>query len=198
MPDNVKMSDSYLNNHLLIAMPQMHDPNFEKTVTLICEHNQEGALGLVLNRPMDISVGEILEQLDLDYCGANSHDPILIGGPVATDRGFVLHELEKTSDKIQQTWDSSLSVSEDIKVTTSKDILEAIAAGNGPQKLEFALGYSGWEAGQLEEEISLNTWLTVPCDKRIIFDVPYSNRWEAAAQLIGIDIKRISNDIGHA
>lgn len=195
MLDNADMTGNYLTNHLLIAMPQLQDPNFERTVTLICEHNEQGALGLVINRPLSISVAEVLEQMDMNYLGVDPDEPILMGGPVANDHGFILH---KTSHDQSQEWAASLEVSEQIRVTTSKDILEAISTGNGPQHKEFALGYSGWEAGQLEDELMANAWLTVPCDDRILFDTPYADRWEAAVKLIGIDLDQLGGDYGHA
>lgn len=195
MPDNRSMNDTYLTNHLLIAMPQLQDPNFEKTVTLICEHNEEGALGLVINRPLSISIAEVLEQMDLNYQTTDSDEPVLMGGPVANDHGFILH---KTKDKQTHEWASSIDVSDQICVTSSKDILQAMADGHGPEHKEFALGYSGWDAGQLEEELLANTWLTVPCDARIVFDLPYAERWKAAVQLLGIDIDQLSGDYGHA
>ncbi|MBT8141832.1 MAG: YqgE/AlgH family protein [Gammaproteobacteria bacterium] len=192
------MQEGYLNNQLLIAMPQMHDPVFEKTVTLICEHNADGALGIVINRPIAISVGEVLQQLDLEYQGNEGNEPVLIGGPVASDRGFVLHRIDSDLNSEHGRWASSLDVSEQIRVTTSKDIMLAIANGSGPSQKAFALGYSGWEAGQLEEELLANAWLTAPCDTRILFEIPYAQRWEAAAQSIGIDLHNLSGDVGHA
>jgi putative transcriptional regulator len=192
------MTGTNLTNHLLIAMPQLQDPNFEKTVTLICEHNEEGALGLVINRPLAISVAEVLEQMDLEYHTANLNESVLMGGPVAHERGFILHKISNDPDEQSQPWSSSLNVSEQVCVTTSKDILEAISQGAGPEFKEFALGYSGWEAGQLEEELLSNAWLTVPGDLDIIFHTPYVDRWKASAQLIGLDLERLSGDIGHA
>ena len=191
------MQGQYLNNHLLIAMPQMHDVSFEKTVTLICEHNEQGALGLVLNRPLSINIGDILEQFDLDCVSAVADEPTLMGGPVATERGFILHA-NANNDKKPIQWDSSLQVSETVQVTTSQDILQAIAKGLGPEKLYFALGYSGWEAGQLEEELKANAWLIAPATEEIMFTLPFEQRWRAAASSIGVDLDKLSTHYGHA
>jgi len=187
------MQAHYLNNHLLIAMPQMHDESFEKTVTLICEHNAEGALGIVINRPLEINIGDILEQFNLPCSGEVALEPTLMGGPVATERGFILHK-----NNTIRRWDSSIHISEHIHVTSSQDILEAIASGNGPDKLYFALGYSGWNAGQLEEELKANAWLVAPFNEEILFSVPFEQRWHAAAESIGVDLKNLSTDYGHA
>jgi len=192
------MQTQYLTNHLLIAMPQMLDPSFEKTVTLICEHNQEGALGIVLNRPLAISISEILEQFGLNCTTHKANDFTLMGGPVAPDRGFVLHSTESENAIKCPNWESSLIVSKSLRITTSRDILEAIALGDGPQHLKFALGYAGWEAGQLEEELLSNAWLTVPCTNEIVFNTEPSECWKAAANLIGIDIETLSSQYGHA
>jgi putative transcriptional regulator len=181
-----------LSNHLLIAMPGMADPNFSTTVTLICEHNANGALGIVINRPMHINVGGLLQQLDLSTTDGRIADaPVLNGGPVAPDRGFVLH-------RPCGSFDSSVRVSADIQLTLSRDVLDAIAAGKGPQSSLVALGYAGWDSGQLEQEILDNTWLTVPGSPEIIFDIPFGERWRVAANALGIDISQISPHAGHA
>ncbi len=188
------MSDQrYLTNQLLIAMPSLADPNFSQTVTLVCEHSEHGALGIVLNRPLDMRLGEVLEQLTLPNADPELADrPVLRGGPVMPDRGFVLHR------PTEQSWDSTLEVSETLHVTTSRDILESIAHGNGPDEASMALGYAGWEAGQLEEEVLHNSWLTAPCDDSIVFSVPFEQRWNAAARLLGVDLSRISHLSGRA
>ena len=191
------MQAQYFNNHMLIAMPQLHDASFEQTVTLICEHNEQGALGIVLNRPLSINIGDILEQFDLDCIGGVADEPTLMGGPVDTERGFILHSNE-SNDENPINWESSLQVSETIQVTTSQDILEAIASGHGPKKLYFALGYSGWEAGQLEEELKANAWLVAPAKEEIIFTLPFEQRWRAAAKSIGVDLDKLSTHYGHA
>lgn len=185
-------SSSWLCNHLLIAMPGMADPNFNSTVTLVCEHNAEGALGIVINRPMDMRLGGLFEQLDLDDPDtALASHPVLIGGPVARERGFVLHNPG-------EDFESSVRVSPDIQLTLSRDVIDSMAAGNGPDQTLVALGYAGWDAGQLEAEMLANTWLTVPATPDVIFDVPFADRWSVAANTIGIDISQISPDAGHA
>ena len=185
-------AQDFLSNQFLIAMPNMADPNFHESVTFICEHNAQGALGIVINRPMNVVLDDVFKQLSLTTAdrdtGAN---PVYLGGPVATERGFVIHEPHGA-------WESTLKVSESLGVTTSRDILEAVAAGKGPQRCIVALGYAGWTAGQLEEEMKLNAWLSTPADARIIFDTPVELRWQAAARIIGVDIALLSGDAGHA
>jgi putative transcriptional regulator len=180
------------NNQLLIAMPGMADPNFSSTVTLICEHNAEGALGIVINRPMNLKLGGLFEQLEVEHPDAHAAQiPVLDGGPVARERGFVLHNPYRE-------FESSVAVSSDIQLTLSRDILDAIAAGKGPEKSLVALGYAGWQPGQLEAEMLANTWLSVPATPEIIFDVPFSERWMTAADVLGVDISRLSPHAGHA
>ncbi len=181
-----------LTNHLLIAMPGMADPNFNSTVTLVCEHNEEGALGIVINRPLNMKLGGLLEQLQLDQADqAIASAPILDGGPVGRERGFVLH-------KPHGKFETSVAVSDEIQLTLSRDVLDAMAAGTGPDKSLVALGYAGWEAGQLEMEMLQNTWLSVPANPEIIFDVPFNDRWSVAAKIIGVDISQMSLHAGHA
>jgi putative transcriptional regulator len=181
-----------LCNQLLIAMPGMADPNFNSTVTLICEHNDQGALGIVINRPMEMNLGGLFEQLDLaEPNPALAGHPVLIGGPVARERGFVLHEPGPA-------FESTVSVSPEVQLTLSRDVIDSMAAGHGPEKSLVALGYAGWDAGQLEAEMLANTWLTVPAEPSVIFDVPFADRWSVAANIIGIDISQISPDAGHA
>ena len=187
MPDR-----SFLTGQFLIAMPAMGDPNFEHTVTFVCEHNEEGALGLVINRPTEMTIGEILEQMQLEAADeALAAHPVLQGGPVQVDRGFVIHDSDAS-------FASTLRVSEGIRVTTSRDILESMAKGTGPQRAQVALGYAGWGAGQLDDEMAANAWLTVPARPDIIFEMPYERRWESAARLLGIDIRAIGPEAGHA
>jgi putative transcriptional regulator len=182
----------YLSNQLLVAMPSLEDPNFAQTVTLICEHTGKGALGIILNRPLGMHLGEVLDQLSLPVADPKLRDrPVLRGGPVQTDRGFVLH-------RAVGEWESTLKVSEQVHVTTSRDILVSVASGNGPGSAVVALGYAGWDAGQLEDEIRSNAWLNVPADESIVFDLPFEARWHAAAKLLGIDLGRISRHAGHA
>jgi putative transcriptional regulator len=181
-----------LTNNLLIAMPGMADPNFNSTVTLVCEHNAEGALGIVINRPMSMNLGGLLEQLSLDDADKTvASSPVLDGGPVGRERGFVLHDPHGT-------FETSVEVSNDIQLTLSRDVLDAMAAGSGPDKSLVALGYAGWEPGQLEQEMLHNTWLSVPANSEIIFDVPFTERWSVAAEIIGVDISQMSSHAGHA
>ena len=181
-----------LANQLLIAMPGMQDPNFNSTVTLICEHNDEGALGIVINRPLTLKLGGLFDQLSLsDSESARSEDPVLMGGPVGPERGFVLHEST-------HSYEHSLAVSGEINLTLSRDIIDAMASGSGPGKSLVALGYAGWEPGQLEAEMLANSWLNVPATIQIVFDLPFAERWAAAAQTLGIDISRMAPDAGHA
>lgn len=181
-----------LGNQLLIAMPGMADPNFNSTVTYMCEHNSDGALGIVINRPMDLDLGELFAQLDLPDADENTMGyPVLDGGPVARERGFVLH-----NSSVE--FESSVTVSDEIRLTLSRDILDAIAAGAGPEKSLVALGYAGWEAGQLESEMLNNTWINVPASQEIIFETPFEQRWRSAAESLGIDLSRLSPHAGHA
>lgn len=177
-------------NHFLIAMPSLEDPNFSRSVTWICEHNDDGAMGIVINRPSDVSLGELFLHLELRVSTRDTEAPVLIGGPVQTDRGFVIH-------RPGSVWISTWAVSEAASLTTSKDVLQAMAEGVGPTDAFIALGYAGWGAGQLEQEMLDNAWLTVAADPRIIFEVPLEQRWNEAAKLIGIDINRLSGVAGH-
>jgi putative transcriptional regulator len=193
------MSDSgYLTNQLLIAMPAMGDPNFAQTVALVCDHSSAGALGLILNKPLPMRMGEVFEQLEIELDEAALRErpvlrerAVLRGGPVQTDRGFVVH-------RAGGKWDSTLKVSNALHVTTSRDILAAMAKGLGPAEAIVALGYAGWEGGQLEQEIRANAWLNAPVDLELVFDLPFESRWEAAARLLGVELSRISSTSGHA
>ena len=184
--------DGSLTNQLLIAMPGMADPNFTTTVTLICEHNDDGALGIVINRPLDLTLGGLFEQLDVENPNPQAAArPVLMGGPVGPERGFVLHNPGIT-------FENSLEVSSDIHLTLSRDVIDAMASGKGPEKSLVALGYAGWEPGQLESEMLANSWLNVPASPDIVFDIPFNDRWMSAARTLGIDISQISPDAGHA
>ena len=186
------MRSSNLTNQFLIAMPGLVDPNFYHTVTYICAHNDEGAMGIVINRPLEMALGDVLEQMDMEPNNKKIDDwPVYHGGPVQTDRGFVLHEP-------MSRWDSSINVNDAVGVTTSRDILQAIARGGGPKEALVALGYAGWSAGQLEQEIMDNSWLCGPADADIIFKTPCEQRWQRAAALLGVDMNFISPEIGHA
>jgi putative transcriptional regulator len=186
------MPADYLTNQFLIAMPGMDDPNFAQTVTLVCEHGERGALGIVINRPLTMDLGDVFAQLGLDASQSRiTHQLVLHGGPVQNDRGFVLHSPG-------QDWESTLPISERLHVTTSRDILDALASGGGPERCVIALGYAGWEAGQLEDEVARNAWLTVPADESLLFEVPAEERWQAAGRLLGINLLHLSSEAGHA
>ncbi len=181
-----------LTGHFLIAMPALEDPNFHHTVTLICQHNEEGAMGVLFNRPLEINLGEVLKQMEIVPTDKDmEQEHVYNGGPVQTERGFVLHRPDGD-------WESTMPISDELAVTTSRDIIEDIANGKGPEKYLIALGYAGWEAGQLEYEISENAWLSGPSSADIVFETPYEKRWESAASVIGVDLNLISGDMGHA
>lgn len=181
-----------LTNHFLIAMPGLQDPNFSRTVTFICEHTDQGAMGIVINRPTEVTLGDLLKQLDIGTASTAVRKTVVYqGGPVQTDRGFVLHTGGPT-------YDSTLSITPEISVTTSRDVLEAIAAGTGPDQTLIALGYAGWGGGQLEQEMSANAWLSGPADSDIIFRMDSEDRWRAAAKLLGVDMNLLSGEAGHA
>lgn len=181
-----------LANHFLIAMPNLADANFARSVTLICEHTEEGSMGIMINRLTDLHLGDIFSQLGITPDKARHADTaVFLGGPVQNNRGFVLHEP-------LGEWESTLSVTDKFGVSTSRDILEAIAENRGPEKFIVALGYAGWGAGQLEHEITENSWLSGPANREIIFELPVEQRWKAAAQLVGVDLATISGEAGHA
>jgi putative transcriptional regulator len=181
-----------LQGQFLIAMPGMGDPNFAGTVAYICKHDEDGALGIVINRPTDMTLGEIFEQLSLEVGDeTQGMQPVLNGGPVQPDRGFVLHQSD-------QGFDSTVDPAADVKVTVSQDILTTMAKGDGPTPAIVALGYAGWASGQLESELAANAWLCTPADPAIIFSTPFAERWKAAAALLGVDILQMTNYAGHA
>ncbi|MBA5688107.1 YqgE/AlgH family protein [Duganella sp. LX47W] len=183
-----------LANHFLIAMPAMEDPIFGGTVVYVCEHNENGVLGVVINKPTDMTMQVLFDRIDLkleDSPGAHIDEPIMFGGPVQDDRGFVLHTPGAR-------YSSSLTVTEEVAFTTSIDVLEAVAAGTGPQRMLVSIGYAGWSPGQLEEEISRNGWLTVGADTHILFDLPIEERYVAAMRLLGIDPLMLTSEAGHA
>ena len=186
-----------LSNHFLIAMPSLNDPNFEQSVSYICEHNDEGAMGIVINRPLDINFADLCEQLDIEVTDNEiANYPIFDGGPVEMDRGFILHTP-------LGEWESTIAVTKDIGLTMSQDIIEAIANGyssdnNPPKHFIITLGYAGWSEDQIEEEIASNTWLNVTATDKILFHTPIENRWTAAAASMGINLQTLSSDIGHA
>ena len=181
-----------LTNHLLIAMPQLLDPNFAQTVAIICEHTDKGALGIVLNKPLNMVLSDVLSQMKLEPSSEDiGGQPVLRGGPVHTDRGFVLH-------RPGGQWDHTHRVSDTIQVTTSRDVLAAMARGEGPSDAFIALGYAGWESGQLEREMKENAWASMPVDPRVVFDLPFEERWAGAWRLMGVDVDRLSPEAGHA
>lgn len=186
------MHDLDLTNHFLIAMPALADPNFHHTVTYICAHSEEGAMGIVINRPLEIELGEVLSQMDLNIDDPDvALRPVYQGGPVHQDRGFVIH-------RPAREWSSTITINQEVGVSTSRDILEAISAGKGPDDTLVALGYAGWGAGQIEQEMAQNAWLSGPADLEIIFTTAVDERWQCAAHLIGIDLGSISRDVGHS
>ncbi len=190
-------SSSTLNlaNHFLIAMPSMQDPVFGGTVVYICEHNDKGVLGVVINKPTDMTMDILFERIDLTIAdGLHSgvvNEPIMFGGPVQDDRGFVLHSPG-------EAYSSSLTVTDEIAFTTSIDVLEAVANGHGPRRLLVSIGYAGWSPGQLEDEIGRNGWLTVGADPHVLFDLPIEERYSAAIKLLGIDPLMLASEAGHA
>jgi putative transcriptional regulator len=181
-----------LANQLLIAMPSLSDGHFAQTVTLMCEHSERSALGIVLNKPLGMKLGDVMAQMKLEPSTLRiSEQAVLRGGPVHTDRGFVLH-------RPGGAWDSTHKISKNVQVTTSRDVLAAIARGEGPDDAFVALGYAYWDAGQLEQEILDNAWLSLPLDERIVFELPFEDRWQASWQLLGVDSSRVSLTAGHA
>ena len=181
-----------LTQHFLIAMPNMVDPHFAKTLTFVCEHNDQGALGVVVNRPLDMNLHSLLEQIGVPLdSGILKSIPVHFGGPVQTDRGFVLHA------PLGQ-WQSTLAVGPEIGLTTSKDILQAVARGEGPHQMLITLGYAGWAPGQLEHELAQNAWLTVAARPDVIFELPPEQRLAAAMELLGVDYASLSENAGHA
>lgn len=186
------MENVNLTGHFLIAMPAMTDPYFARSVTYICEHNPQGAMGVVINRPIEMSLDDLFDQIHLEISDKDlGQSSVHFGGPVQIERGFVLHQPVGH-------WSSSISVDGQTALTTSKDILEASALGVGPEKMLVALGYAGWSAGQLEEELAQNAWLTVPADEAVIFDTPSDQKFDAAIRLLGIDLASLAEEAGHA
>jgi putative transcriptional regulator len=186
------MDNANFTDHFLIAMPQMLDPNFAGTLTYICDHGEQGALGVVVNRPIELNLESLFSQIGLDLIDEHlRQEPVYYGGPVQVERGFVLH-------RPVGTWGSTLSVNDRVGLTTSKDILEATARKEGPAEILVTLGYAGWGPGQLEDEIKQNAWLTVPADPQVIFALPAKERLGAAMHLLGIDLSMLSEEAGHA
>jgi putative transcriptional regulator len=187
-----------LTNQFLIAMPGMLDETFAGAVVYLCEHSEKGALGLMINKPVDIQLRNLFEKVDLSIEGsALAEQPVFFGGPVQTERGFVLHE-RMTPPEGEGPYSSTLSVPGGLEMTTSKDVLEAMANGQGPKRVLVTLGYSGWAMGQLEDELGRNGWLTVDASPDIIFDTPIEQRYERALALLGVDPRMLSQEAGHA
>lgn len=186
------MENTNFTDHFLIAMPNMTDPNFSGTLTYICDHGDQGALGVVVNRPIELSLDKLFEQIGLHLDDERlAHLPVYYGGPVQMERGFVLHR--PVGD-----WNSTLAINDRVGLTTSKDILEASANYAGPEQILVTLGYAGWAPGQLEDEIKQNAWLTVPADPEVIFAMLPEERLPAAMRLLGIDPSMLSEEAGHA
>lgn len=181
-----------LQNHFLIAMPSLQDEFFQRSVVYLCEHNDKGAMGLVLSVPLDLNLFDLLQQMQLEPANLElAERPVLAGGPVHTDRGFVLHSP-------MAGFHASLRLTDELMLTSSLDILTTLGTGAAPERYLVALGYASWEAGQLEQELLENSWLTTPADLALIFDVPLAQRWEAAAGRLGINVWQLSSDVGHA
>jgi len=188
----MQLLSSNLCNQLLIAMPSMDDPSFTRTVTLICEHSDEGCFGVTINRPIDVTIGDLFKQLEIDSIEQSLLDSAaLSGGPVQSSQGFVLHDTARE-------WEGTLQVSENLAITSSRDILDDIALGDGPDNFLLALGCASWSPGQVEDELRQNAWLTCPADHQILFATPYDERWQRAAGTLGVDVNLISDAVGHA
>lgn len=192
MSEKPERSDPFvsLRNQFLVSMPGLVDSIFARSVTYICDHSPQGAMGIIINHPLGITLDEVFQQLLLEP-SEDHHSPVLAGGPVNTQQGLVLHRKEGS-------WQSTMEITSEICITASKDIIEAMASGKGPKHAQLVLGYAGWSEGQLEEELGNNCWLTLPADERIIFEVPTEDRWNAVAEGLGIDLNLISNQLGHA
>jgi len=189
---NTLRSSDCLRDHFLLAMPGLSEGIFSHSITYICEHGESGAMGIIVNQPLDLTVKEIFDHLQIETQRDFSSEPVMAGGPVQMDHGFVLHR------KCDREWEASLKVTPEITLTTSQDILRAIAGGEGPEQHLIALGYAGWSAGQLEQELADNAWLTLPGRSDIIFSTPADERLPAAAALLGVDMNLISGQAGHA
>jgi putative transcriptional regulator len=188
------MADGYLGNHFLVSMPQLEDENFARTVTLICQHDENGALGIVINRLSDHKLGEIYQQLDIQVADKGSAaQPVFEGGPVHKEFGLVVHSMAPG-----QQWESTLAIGELLGLTSSRDILVDMARGAGPEHTLMSLGYAGWGPGQLEQEILQNAWFSTPVEQHILFDTRVDDKWNLAAALIGMDLNKLTGQVGHA
>jgi len=181
-----------LNTQLLVAVPSLDDPHFTRSVALVCQHGEHGAMGVIVNRALDLTLGEVFVQMGITSSdSALLATPVLAGGPVHTERGFVIHDGDVS-------WDATLSIGEGLSITTSRDVLEAIARNEGPPRAVVVLGCAGWAAGQLEEELLGHSWLSTPFDPEVLFELPLNARWQAAAGGIGVDLMRMADYAGHA
>jgi putative transcriptional regulator len=186
------VNNSSLANHLLIAMPSLVDPNFERAVIYVCEHHIQGTVGLIINRPMQFPLGLVFEQMKIEPISVEQNQlPLLFGGPVQPERGFVIH-------RPIGGWRSSLTLGNDVTVTTSNDIIHAIAAKTGPKDVLVTLGYAGWNENQLEQEVMGNAWLVCPYKPELLYDVPFSERWAYAGSTIGVKMNQLTGEAGHA
>ncbi len=190
-----------LTNHFLIAMPGLEDDTFARSVVYVCEHSERGALGLIINKPGDIKLAELFEKVDLPLARQElGVQPVFHGGPLQTERGFVLHDpvLAEGLEPDQSVYAATLTVPGGLEMTTSKDVLEALSFGGGPRRVLVTLGYSSWGEGQLESEIARNSWLTVDADASVVFDAPVAERYDLALRLLGLEAWMLSPDVGHA
>ena len=186
-----------LENQFLVSMPQLNDPNFKQTVILMCKHDHKGAVGIVINRLTDHRIGDIFAQLEIDISSHYySNKPVLDGGPVYPELGLIVHNRKFKSRA--ESWESSMDIGEQLRLTSSKDILSDMARGEGPEKAFMSLGYAGWGPGQLEKEIQENAWFTTPADHEILFAGEVDNKWQRSAKLLGIDTNKFSRQVGHA
>lgn len=194
------MKSTSLKNQLLVSMPQLTNPSFHQTVSLICQHDDNGAIGVIVNRLTDHRLGDIFDQLSLPVSSLERTDqPVFEGGPVNPELGLVIHAGEEsTGGKNGRRWESSLEIGGGLWLTSSRDILGAIASGRGPANAMMLLGYAGWGPGQLEFEIRQNSWFHAPADHAIIFNTQIDQKWRQAAQLLGIDYAQLSTEVGHA
>jgi putative transcriptional regulator len=190
-----------LTNHFLIAMPGLQDPLFGHSVVYVCEHSPRGAMGLVINKPCDINIKGLFDKVDLPLSRPDLQSaPVFFGGPVQTERGFVLHEatFSDTAQPEQPVYSSTMAIAGGLEMTTSRDVLEAISTGSGPRKVLISLGYAAWGEGQLEAELGDNSWLTVAADSRLIFETPVPERYTQALKLLGLEPWMLNPDAGHA
>ncbi len=188
-----KMKFNTLENQFLVSMPQLNDPYFKQSVILICKHDENGAVGIIINHITEHTIGDIFKQLDIaEIHNQFTQQPVLSGGPVYPELGLVIH------NDLSSRWESSMEIGKNLRFTSSRDILEAMAEGRGPEQATMSLGYAGWAAGQLEDEIQQNSWFTTPVDHEILFSHGQVDKWQMAAQLLGIDTNKFSSQVGHA